>query len=78
MAGTLRRIGENNMTTYCVNNRAQTNGDHEVHTYTCTYLPDNRTYLGDFYSCAPAVAEAKKTYRQSNGCYFCSRDCHMS
>ena len=41
---------------YCVNDNAQDNGDHEVHTYSCSWLPEekNRTYLGDFASCAPA------------------------
>jgi hypothetical protein len=52
----------------------------EVHTYNCTHGPadHNRTYLGDFASCAPAVTEAKKTYRQSNGCYYCANSCHTS
>jgi len=38
---------------YYVNKNAQTNGDHEVHTETCTWLPDveNRLYLGNFTSC---------------------------
>lgn len=63
---------------YYVNQNAQSNGDHEVHTDACSYVPDarNRTYLGPFDSCRPAVAEAKKFYRKSNGCYFCSRACN--
>lgn len=63
---------------YYVNNNAQTNGDHEVHTETCSYVPkaENRTYLGEYTSCAPAVAKAKTIHRKSNGCYYCSRACH--
>ncbi len=65
---------------YYVNNKAQSNGDHEVHTENCRYLPnsDNRKYLGEFSNCGDAVKEAKKIYSQSNGCYYCSRTCHTS
>lgn len=68
------------MPRYYVNKVAQSNGDHEVHTEDCRYLPSdqNRIYLGVFSSCADAVREAKKHYRQSNGCYTCSRGCHTS
>ena len=63
---------------YYVNDNEQDNGDHEVHTVNCTHGPaeHNRTYLGDFSSCQPAVAKAKTIYRQSNGCYFCSKPCN--
>jgi len=66
------------MTDYCVNMHAQPNGDHEVHTLACEHLPapHNRLYLGNFASCGPAVKEAKKTYPQSNGCYWCARPCN--
>lgn len=65
---------------YCVNKNAQTNGDHEVHTYECSFLPDqdNRHYLGIFASCGPAVTAAKNVYWQSNGCYFCCNACHTT
>ncbi len=68
------------MSRYYVNKNAQANGDHEVHTTGCSYMPkaENRTYLGDFTSCQPAVREAKKTYTKSNGCFYCSRPCHTS
>lgn len=66
------------MATYYVNNQAQSNGDHEVHTSTCSFLPTDKKYLGVFSHCREAVLEAKKTYRQSNGCFFCSRECHTS
>ncbi|UWY28116.1 hypothetical protein N4T20_20635 [Flavobacterium sp. TR2] len=65
---------------YYVNQNAQKNGDHEVHTENCQYLPSiaNRKYLGDFSSCKPAVDEAKKTYSKANGCKICSPSCHTS
>jgi hypothetical protein len=45
---------------YYVNDRPQSNGDHEVHQATCTYLPkpENRTYLGDFTNCRASVSES--------------------
>ena len=63
---------------YYVNDNAQSNGDHEVHTATCNWLPapQNRTYLGDFTNCNDAVRAARRYYTQVNGCYFCSRPCH--
>ena len=66
------------MARYYVNDRAQANGDHEVHRDGCTWIPSaaNRTYLGDHSSCEPAVREARRHYTQVNGCYYCSRACH--
>ncbi len=63
---------------YYVNKKAQPNGDHEVHTETCSYLPsnENRSYLGYFGSCADAIKEAKKTYPTADGCFYCSNSCH--
>ena len=68
------------MASYYVNKNAQTNGDHEVHRDDCKYLPlpENRYYLGEHASCAPAVTEARKYFTQVNGCYFCSYPCHTS
>ena len=65
---------------YYVNKVAQSNGDHEVHEAGCSYLPaeHNRLYLGYFSNCADAVREARRHYRQVNGCYWCSRACHTS
>lgn len=67
-------------TSYYVNKVEQGNGDHEVHTEECRYLPSvlNRIYLGQFTNCSDAVREAKKHYTQENGCYTCSRACHTS
>lgn len=66
------------MTKYYVNDNAQSNGDHEVHRDDCKELPaqSSRTYLGEFSTCKPAVEEAKKHYKQVNGCKICSNACH--
>jgi hypothetical protein len=66
------------MSRYYVNKNAQENGDHEVHTTGCSFMPDdsNRIYLGNFSSCGPAVREARKHYSQVNGCKYCSEACH--
>lgn len=66
------------MSRYYVNDKAQLNGDHEVHVEGCNYMPSNKTYLGDHTNCRSAVQQAKLYYRQSNGCAFCSRECHTS
>ncbi|PQA89250.1 hypothetical protein [Hyphococcus luteus] len=68
------------MARYYVNENAQRNGDHEVHKDGCSHMPavQNRIYLGDFNSCEPAVAEARKTFPRSNGCYYCCNACHTS
>lgn len=66
-------------TTYYVNTNAQPNGDHEVHTNACNWLPsaENRKYLGSFDSCAEAVEKAKTSYpTTANGCVHCSSACH--
>jgi hypothetical protein len=66
------------MSSYYVNTVAQSNGDHEVHVERCNFLPSpaNRQYLGEFVSCAGAVAKARQSFRQVNGCFYCSRACH--
>ncbi|WP_299221864.1 hypothetical protein [uncultured Aquimarina sp.] len=68
------------MAKYYVNKNAQSNGDHEVHKEGCSWLPkaENRTYLGDYTGCKPAVRKAKEYYDQVNGCYYCSNECHTS
>lgn len=68
------------MALYYVNKNAQTNGDHEVHKSGCSFMPnpENRQYLGDFSSCHPAVAAAKKIYSTADGCKHCSPACHTS
>jgi hypothetical protein len=66
------------MARYYVNKNAQSNGDHEVHKFDCSFCPDeaNRIYLGDFRSCHGAMIEARKHFRQVDGCYYCAKECH--
>jgi hypothetical protein len=66
------------MAEYYVNKIAANDGDHEVHKTDCTHMPAelNRKYLGNFTNCAEAVREAKKYFSRSNGCIFCSKECH--
>ncbi len=66
------------MERYYVNTNKQSNGDHEVHKESCTYLPGsfNRVYLGTFAKCSDAVEEARKKYEKVNGCFFCCFACH--
>jgi len=68
------------MADYYVNSNQQANGDHEVHKSGCSYMPheNNRIYLGNFSNCYEAVREAKKRYINSNGCYYCSNECHTT
>ncbi len=68
------------MAWYYVNDNAQPNGDHEVHVYGCSWLAlvVNKTYLGDYTSCSPAVTKARTIYSQCNGCFYCSNACHTS
>lgn len=68
------------MSIYYVNKQAQSNVDHEVHKSDCNYLPseENLKYLGSFTNCHDAVKEAKEHYPKSNGCFYCSRECHTS
>ena len=68
------------MDSYYMNENAQANGDHEVHTSTCSHLPaaHNRHYLGVFSNCHDALREAKKRDSNADGCYYCCRPCHTS
>lgn len=68
------------MSNYYVNKNAQSNGDHEVHTAICNFLPntENRIYLGSHNNCASAVKESRKHYTKTNGCYYCCKECHTS
>jgi len=65
---------------YYLNEKADFNNNHEVHTKDCKYLPaiENRIYLGYFSSCKDAVkvAKEKKVLWKIDGCFFCSRPCH--
>lgn len=67
------------MASYYVNQNAQSNGDHEVHRWGCSFMPApvNRQYLGDFETCGPAKREAKRYYPTADGCYYCCNACHQ-
>jgi len=66
------------MDLYYVNKQPQSDGYHEVHKIGCSHPADekNRLYLGSFTNCRDAVKEAKETYDKSDGCKYCSEDCH--
>lgn len=71
------------MASYFLNTNQQMNGDYEVHTSTCGWLPsaNNREYLGEFSHCTYAVTEAKRrhpAWYRINGCYYCCNACHAS
>ena len=68
------------MATYYVNKNAQSNGDHEVHTPRCAFLPlpSNRIALGEHSHCMYAVMKARTYFSKVNGCYYCSNACHTS
>ena len=38
----------------------------------------HQQFLGLFTNCHDAVREAKKYYNQTNGCKFCSKECHTT
>ena len=65
------------MPDYCVNTE-ETDGAHEVHEMSCGHLPalQNQKKLGWFADCHGAVAEAKKTYSNADGCGHCCKPCH--
>lgn len=66
------------MRRYFVHTLIDNRGDHEVHVESCFKMPSpaNAKYLGVFSNCHDAVREAKKTYRQVNGCIHCCTPCH--
>lgn len=65
---------------YFVNNYAQDNGDHEVHTRSCywRHMGENMRSLGVFDKCQDAVKAAKYIFPQADGCKFCCPECHYS
>ncbi len=60
---------------YYVSKKTQSNGEREVHTRNCIYLPhsDSRSYLGFFSDCEQAVQEAKISYPKSRVCDYCRK-----
>lgn len=68
------------MAKYYVNNKAQANGDHEVHKDGCLYLPIivSKEDLGYHNNCFSAVRKAKTIHSKPNGCFHCCNECHTS
>lgn len=66
------------MTRYYVNDNAQDDGYHEVHTAECYWLTlvTSKTDLGTHATCQSAVRKAKQIYANSDGCKHCSSLCH--
>lgn len=64
------------MPIYYVNNTPQLSGDHEVHKAGCTWMPSDKTSLGEHVGCSTAVASAKKIYPKADGCKTCANACH--
>ncbi len=68
------------MEKYYVNKNAQSNGDHEVHTYSCKRgaKEENRINLGFHKDCYGALKEAGQKYEQVDGCAYCCDECHIT
>ena len=66
------------MPEYYVNRNTQPTGEHEVHKECCYRMPElqNRLYLGYFSNANDAVIEARKYFREVDGCYYCSNEAH--
>jgi len=56
---------------YFINNHAQPNGDHEVHSVGCRQMPPDKRYLGNFDSLPEAMMEARKEFWRSSHCVTC-------
>jgi len=68
---------------YYLNHNAKSNGDHEVHTGSCSYIDASEPhyeYLGVFDYCSLAVSTARGRHPlwRINGCYWCSETSHTS
>ena len=64
---------------YYINKSAQKSGEHEIHKEGCSFIPDsqNREYLGNYMNCSLAIKKAKEVgYKNVDGCYYCSKECH--
>ena len=65
---------------YYFNDHVDQNGNHEVHTNSCSYLPkvENRTLIGVYSNCKDAINAAKSQYpsEKFDGCFWCCRPCH--
>lgn len=65
---------------YYINKNADSKGNNEVHTSSCSWLRlvNDRGYVGAFSNCRDAIAAAKKAYPYltPDGCYYCCTECH--
>ena len=50
------------MSHFFINNFSQADGSHEVHLLGCNRMPPDKRYLGNFYSVAEALIEARKDF----------------
>jgi hypothetical protein len=66
------------MSHFFVNNFSKEDGSHEVHLLGCNRMPPDKRYLGNFYSVAEALIEARKDFWQSGGCERCARELPFS
>jgi hypothetical protein len=62
------------MSHFFIDNFAQPDGNHEVHLVGCTRMPADKRYVGNYYSVAEALIEARKEFWQSSGCDRCARE----
>ncbi len=67
------------MKIYYLSSYAQYNGEYEVHSYDCYFLPaqENRKLLGFFQNWKDALNAAKKYQPKVDGCRFCIPECHQ-
>ena len=66
--------GGNEMDLYYVHDGVDNKGQHEVHKYSCSWLPNDKTFLGYYSNSKEAVAKAKTIYTNSDGCCHCCQD----
>ena len=66
------------MSHFFINNFSKEDGSHEVHLLGCNRMPPDKRYLGNFYSVAEALIEARKDFWQSSGCERCARELPIS
>lgn len=50
--------------------------NHEVHKSTCLFKSSNSIYLGEYSDAKPALAKAKQTYSDADGCASCCPEAH--
>lgn len=63
---------------FYINKKPQQNGEHELHTGTCVFLPHEtrRIDIGEYFCCNTAVEVSKNYFKKVNSCYFCLRLYH--